>query len=65
MKMYGDYIRDHDKVKEYMLYSVNKYNISYSPLKVNAISTRVEEKISSDAFEKRFNRTKITKLNNE
>jgi len=68
MKMYGDYIWDHAKVKEYMLYSVNKYNISYSPLKVYAKSARVEEKISSDDdlnFEKRFNRTKITKLNNE
>jgi len=66
--MYGDYIRDHAKVKEYMLYSVNKYNISYSPLKVYAKSARVEEKISSDDdlnFEKRFHRTKITKLNNE
>ncbi len=68
MKMYGDYIWDHAKVKEYMLYSVNKYNISYSPLKVYAKSARVEEKISSDDdlnFEKRFHRTKITKLNNE
>ena len=68
MKMYGDYIWDHAKVKEYMLYSVNKYNISYSPLKVYAKSAPVEEKISSDDdlnFEKRFHRTKITKLNNE
>jgi hypothetical protein len=51
-----------------MLYSGNKYNISYSPLKIYGKCPRVEEKISSDDdlnFEKRFNRTRITKLNNE
>ena len=43
MKINGDYIRDHAKVKE-----ENKYNISYSSLKIYGKSALVEEKISSD-----------------
>jgi len=52
MKINGDYIRDHAKVKE-----ENKYNISYSSLKIYGKSALVEEKISSDDdlnFEKKI-----------